>query len=260
MSNENRVAGKVALITGASRGIGAAIALKFAEHGAVVVVSDIHVDRGEAKAQEIGGSASFLHLNVCDLKSWESGVASIVQRHGGLDILVNNAGGSSPGGRIDFETVEQHRQVIDLNLTGVWTGIRTVIPAMTSRGGGSIVNISSMDGLVGVSELSTYVAAKFAVTGMTRALALELGGRGIRVNSVHPGIIATELVKNRPPEMMTRLNRAVERQPMPRMGRPEEIANAALFFASDESSFCTGSALLVDGGHIAGPHRDPLDI
>jgi 3alpha(or 20beta)-hydroxysteroid dehydrogenase len=130
------------------------------------------------------------------------------------------------------------------------------VPLLASRGGGSIVNISSIDGLAGVSHLSTYVSTKFAVTGMTRALALELGDRGIRVNSIHPGIVDTTHDRNMPPAAMERLQRAIARQPIKRMARAEEVANAVLFFASDESSYCTGSSLLVDGGHLAGPYRD----
>ncbi|MFA7601360.1 MAG: SDR family oxidoreductase, partial [Novosphingobium sp.] len=130
--------------------------------------------------------------------------------------------------------------------------------AMEARGGGSIVNISSIDGLVGVEGLSTYVGSKFAVTGMTRSLALELGARGIRVNSIHPGIVETPMVAKNAGKAMARLRKAVARQPIARMGRPQEIAHAALFFASDESSYCTGASLVVDGGHIAGPYRDPM--
>jgi 3alpha(or 20beta)-hydroxysteroid dehydrogenase len=125
-----------------------------------------------------------------------------------------------------------------------------------ARGGGSIVNISSIDGLAGIAGLSTYVATKFAVTGLTRSLALELGDRGIRVNSVHPGIIDTELV--RASRAQERLDKAIARQPIARRGTPDEVAKAVLFFASDESSYCTGASLLVDGGHLAGPYRDPM--
>lgn len=257
MSRPERLEGKVALVTGSASGIGEAIARTFAEHGASVIVSDIREEPGEAVAGAIGENASFIRLDVTDPASWQAAIDAIVQRHGGLDILINNAGAGSGGG-IERESIEDHKRVLDINVTGVWVGIRTAIPAMASRGGGSIVNISSIDGLVGVEGLSTYVASKFAVTGITRSLALELGGRGIRVNSIHPGIIETPMVKHTPPSSMERLRKAVARQPIARMGRPEEIANAALFFASDESSFCTGASLVVDGGHIAGPYRDPL--
>jgi len=257
MTYEARLAGKVALITGAARGIGEAIARNFAFHGAIVVIGDVRTEQGNAVARDIGETASFRHLDVCDVRSWEAAVADTEKRFGGIDILVNNAGGGA-GGAIETESLEDHRRIVELNLTGVWTGVRAVIRAMCDRGGGSIVNISSIDGLVGVAGVSTYVATKFAVTGMTRSLALELGGRGIRVNSVHPGIIETPLVKATRPTVMDRLRNAVARQPIARMGRPEEVANAVLFFASDESSYCTGASLVVDGGHIAGPYRDPL--
>jgi 3alpha(or 20beta)-hydroxysteroid dehydrogenase len=249
-----RLAGKVALVTGAAQGIGEAVVRKFVQHGARVVIADIQVECGEALAAQLGEAASFLRLDVCDVESWAAGVAATLERLGRLDVLVNNAGGGTGGG-VERETLAEHQRVMTLNVTGVWSGIRAVLPAMTGQGGGSIVNISSIDGLVGVEGLSTYVASKHAVTGLTRALALELGGRGVRVNSVHPGIIETPLVKSSP--VQARLQKAVARQPIPRMGRPEEIAEAVLFFASDESSYCTGSALVVDGGHLAGPYRDP---
>jgi 3alpha(or 20beta)-hydroxysteroid dehydrogenase len=222
-------------------------------------VTDVREELGGETAASIGGEAMFRRLDVTDLQDWERGIAAVVGRFGGLDILVNNAGGGA-GGRIDLETPEQHRRILDLNVTGVWNGCKSVISAMTDRGGGSIVNISSIDGLAGVAHLSTYVATKFAVTGLTRSLALELGDRNIRVNSVHPGITDTPLVRGAlaRPEMGDRMRKAIERQPIKRIGRPEEVANAVLFFASDESSYCTGAQLLVDGGHLAGPYRDPI--
>lgn len=252
-----RLAGRIALVTGAASGIGEAIARKFAAHGAQVFVSDVREEAGVSVAADIGARADFLALDARSPEAWARAVDAIRERCGGIDILVNNAG-CGIGGGIERETLEGHRQVLDLNVTGVWLGIRAALPAMEARGGGSIVNISSIDGLVGVEGLSTYVGSKFAVTGMTRSLALELGERGIRVNSIHPGIIETPMVAKNTGRAMERLRNAVARQPIPRMGRPEEIANAALFLASDESSFCTGAALVVDGGHIAGPYRDPL--
>ena len=170
---------------------------------------------------------------------------------------MNNAGDGC-GGAIETHDVRRHREIVDLNLNGVWLGIRACVPALATRGRSSIVNISSIDGLSGIAGLSTYVATKFAVTGMTKALALELGDRGIRVNSVHPGMVDCTHDRGMPPAAMARIQKAVERQPIKRMATTEEVANAVLFFASDESSYCTGSQLLVDGGHLAGPYRDPM--
>lgn len=257
MSEAGRLSGKVALVTGAARGIGEGIARCFVRHGAKVAVCDINNELGTSLAGELGESALFVHLDATDPASWEAAVGLAVERFGGLDVLVNNAG-TGTGGGIEHETLAEHRRVLDLNLTGVWMGVRAVLPAMAARGDGSIINISSIDGLVGVEGLSTYVGSKFAVTGMTRSLALELGPRGIRVNSIHPGIIDTPLVRAGPPASQERLRKAIARQPIARMGMPEDIANAALFFASDESSYCSGAQLVVDGGHIAGPYRDPM--
>jgi len=252
-----RLQDKVALVTGGAQGIGEACVRKLAAHGAKVVISDIQAERGQALAAELGEPHVFLRLDARELPAWEAAVAAVLARFGRLDILVNNAGGGAGGG-IEGETLDDHRRVLDLNVTGVWAGMRTVVKPMSAQGSGSIINISSIDGLVGIEGLPTYVASKFAVTGMTRSLALELGGRGIRVNSVHPGVIETPMVQKTPASSAERLRRAVARQPIARMGRPEEIANAVLFFASDESSYCTGTSLVVDGGHLAGPYRDPL--
>ncbi len=257
MTPQGRLSGKVALVTGAASGIGEATARIFAHQGADVIVSDIRSEPGKTVTSSIGKRAHLMPLDVRDPAAWEQTIAEVIERFGGLDVLVNNAGAGTGGG-IERETVEGHKRVMDINVTGVWLGMRAVLKAMDRRGGGSIVNISSIDGLVGVEGLGTYVGSKFAVTGMTRSLALELGDRNIRVNSVHPGIIATPMVEHTPNKSMARLRAAVARQPIKRMGRPEEIASAALFFASDESAFCTGASLVVDGGHIAGPYRDPF--
>jgi 3alpha(or 20beta)-hydroxysteroid dehydrogenase len=251
MASDGRLAGKVALVTGGAQGIGKAIAEKLAEHGAMVWVSDIQTAKGEAVAKAIGGR--FVPLDVTSPEGWSDAATQI----GALDILVNNADDGC-GGALETHDVARHREIVDLNLNGVWLGIRACVPLLAARGGGSIVNISSIDGLAGIAGLSTYVATKFAVTGMTKALALELGDRGIRVNSVHPGMVDCTHERGMPPAAMARIQKAVERQPIKRMARVEEIANAVLFFASDESSYCTGSQLLVDGGHLAGPYRDPM--
>ncbi len=253
-----RLDGKVAIISGAAQGIGEAIARLFAHEGAKVLVADVQEVRGAALAAELGAAALFVRTDVTRTEDWAALVQAGVDSFGGIDILVNNAGtGASPRPMVE-EDEATHRRLLDLNLTGCWAGMRAVIPAMIARGSGSIVNISSIDGLVGVAGMATYAATKFAVTGMTRSLALEVGQLGIRVNSVHPGVIATPLVASAGAAVHARLKSALEKQPIPRMGRPEEIAYAALFFASDESTYCTGSSLVVDGGHIAGPYREPI--
>jgi len=250
-----RLAGRVALVTGAASGIGESTARTFAREGATVIVADINAEAGEALARDLGPPAWFLALDVADPAAWDEAMAQVMQRHGGLDVLVNNAGIGRTSHLTD-ETPEQHRRMLDINLTGVWAGIRAAVPAMQARGGGSVVNISSIDGLVGVAQNASYVASKFAVTGLTRSLALELGEHAIRVNSVHPGITRTPIMPAGP--LHPRLQNAIDRQPLKRIGQPQDIANAVLFFASDESAYCTGAGLVVDGGHIAGPYRDPL--
>lgn len=255
----DRLHGKVALVTGAARGLGEAQARLFAEQGAVVVLTDVDADRGSAVAADLGGPASFRRLDVRREEDWAAVVNECTSTYGGVDVLVNNAGTGTDPGPIECETTENHLLLVDLNLSGVWRGIRAVIPAMRARGGGSIVNISSIDGLAGVAGMATYTATKFAVTGLTRTTALELGRHGIRVNSVHPGIMQTPLIEGASESLRKRLQDLVGLQPIPRIGRPVEVAHAALFLASDESSYCTGSGIVVDGGHLAGPHRPGFD-
>lgn len=179
--------------------------------------------------------------------------------HGRLDILVNNAGAASGIQRMDIETVEDFERITRLNINGVWMGMRASIPLMRKAGGGSIVNIASIDSFIGVAGMTTYVATKFAVLGLTKSAALELGEFGIRVNAVHPGIIETPGVERLPQTIRDGLNEAVARQPIKRLGRPADVANAALFFASDEAAYCTGASLIVDGGHVAGRYRELTD-
>ena len=145
-----------------------------------------------------------------------------------------------------------------MNLDGVLLGMRAVVGPMQESGGGSIVNIASIDGLVGVAGMASYTASKFGVTGLTRTAALEFGRFGIRVNSIHPGVIASPMVDRAPPEVRERLDRLMAQQPIPRMGTPEEVASLALYLASDESSYCTGAQFVIDGGHLAGPYREGL--
>lgn len=262
MSAQQRSEGRIALVTGGARGIGAAIARRLVQDGARVIIGDINEEGAAATAAAIGDHAESLRLDVLQLESWENAISTIEQRHGGLDILVNNAGGIADG-PIEQASEEVHRRVLDLNLTSVWLGCKAALPALRDRGAAAIVNISSIDGLVGISGLSTYVAAKFGVTGMTRALAMEFGPHGIRVNSVHPGITNSENVTKIPTLYgedsipWQRLQNAIDDQPLKRMGDVGDIANAVAFLASDEAAYCTGTQLVVDGGQLAGPARRP---
>ena len=254
-----RLEAKVALITGAASGQGAAEARMFAAEGAAVVVADVDEPGGRRVATDLGDSGVFVPLDVADASQWTTAVEQATAAFGGVDVLVNNAGIGFPPRRIEDERPEEHDRVLATNLRGVYLGMRAVVPALSARGGGSIVNISSIDGLVGVAGMTSYAASKFAVTGMTRTAALELGRRGIRVNSIHPGVIETPLVRTAPPETLARLQTVLDRQPIPRMGRPEEVAYLALYLASDESSYCTGAQFVIDGGHLAGPYREGFD-
>jgi 3alpha(or 20beta)-hydroxysteroid dehydrogenase len=249
-----RLDNKVALITGAASGQGEAEAKLFAAEGAGVAVTDITDGSGVASA--LGDRAIFVSLDVTDAQQWRQAVESTVERFGRLDILINNAGIGFPPRPVEQEDPEHHRRLIDTNLNGVYLGMRAVLTQMSAQRSGSIVNISSIDGLAGVAGMTSYAATKFAVTGMTKSVALEVGGRGIRVNSIHPGVISSPMVANAPASIQARLQTILDRQPIPRMGTPEEVAYLALYLASDESSYCTGAQFVIDGGHLAGPYRD----
>ena len=249
-----RMDGKVALISGGARGMGATEAQLFAREGAAVVIGDVLDEEGEATAASIaaeGGRARFVHLDVTREADWQAAVARAVSQFGSLDVLVNNAGIGSNSFEIHEEPVEMWDRTIDVNLKGVFLGTRTAVPAMLEAGGGSIINISSQLGIVGVPyNGSAYQTSKGGVRIFTKAAALQYANRGIRVNSVHPGPIVTEMTRvgRDDPE---RLSMMLARIPMGRYGEPEEVANAVLYLASDESSFVTGSEVVVDGGWTA---------
>jgi 3alpha(or 20beta)-hydroxysteroid dehydrogenase len=247
-TNDQRLHGKVAIITGAARGQGAAEAALFADHGATVVLTDVLSAEGEATAAACGGT--FLHHDVADEVAWERVVAETVATHGRIDVLINNAGIFHQARMIDYE-LDDFRRVLDINTVGVFLGMKTVAPTMIEQESGSIVNISSVAGLVGAPHAIAYSASKFAVTGMTKTAAWELGRHGIRVNSIHPGIIATEMLDEVVEHDEKRLERMKRANPMRRTADATEIANLALYLASDESSFSTGSQFTADGGGMA---------
>ncbi|MCW2624884.1 glucose 1-dehydrogenase [Mycobacterium sp.] len=243
-----RLADKVALITGGSRGMGAAEARLFVEHGAQVAIADVLDAEGEVLAKELGPSARYIHLDVTDEQSWAACVDDVVQSFGALDVLVNNAGIASLAPIVDTTTGEYLR-VVGVNQLGVFLGIRTAIPAMTTAARASIVNISSIEGIAGSPATIAYSASKFAVRGMTKVAAIELAPLGIRVNSIHPGGVRTPMLD--PIGGVNLAARVEPLIPMKRLAAPEEIALLALFLASDESSYCTGSEFVADGGITA---------
>jgi NAD(P)-dependent dehydrogenase (short-subunit alcohol dehydrogenase family) len=248
-----RLAGKVALISGGARGMGAAEAKMFAREGAQVVIADVLADEGRAVEAEIaakGGKAAFVSLDVTREGEWQAAVALAEQRFGKLNVLVNNAGISIVG-RVEDTPLADWQRVMDINATGVFLGTKAAIPAMRRAGGGSIVNISSQLGLVGTDITSPmYPASKGAVRLLTKVTAIQYAKEGIRANSVHPGPIVTPMTEKRraDPEIYKLM---LSRIPLGRYGEAEEVAYAVLYLASDESSFVTGSELVIDGGWTA---------
>jgi 3alpha(or 20beta)-hydroxysteroid dehydrogenase len=248
-----RLDSKVALISGAARGLGLAQAQLFAAEGAKVVLADVVDDECEAAAQAIGSAALCCHLDVTKQRDWAAAVRAGEEAFGPIDVLVNNAG-IVIGGRVRDLALADYQKVIDVNQTGVFLGMQSIIPSMERAGRGSIVNISSIDGLIGMDNVVSYVASKFAVRGMTKVAALELAPSKIRVNSVHPGFVHTWLGNPEDvPEVRTLLDRYTQRRvPLGRTGEPEDIARLVLFLASEESAYCTGSEFTADGGMLAG--------
>ncbi len=253
-----RLEGKVALITGSARGQGEAEARRFVAEGAKVAITDLRDVLGEQLAAELGPDTFYQQLDVTREDDWDAAVAATVERFGKLDILVNNAG-IGAFGTLEGLDLKTHHEMIDINLHGVYLGMRAAKAALVATGNGAIVNISSIDGIVGVLGMTSYSGSKFAVTGMTRSAAIELGPLGVRVNSIHPGVINSPMVQEAPPETRARLDRLMDMQPIKRMGEPDEIASLALFLASDEASYITGAQFVIDGGHLAGPWRESFE-
>jgi len=242
-----RVDEKVALISGGARGMGAAHARMLVAEGAKVVISDILDDDGKALADELGAAARYVHLDVTDADQWDAAVATAVGEFGKLNVLVNNAGIVALGqiGKFDMT---KWQKVIDVNLTGTFLGMQASVEAMKTAGGGSIINVSSIEGLRGAPMVHPYVATKWAVRGLSKSAALDLGKFNIRVNSLHPGFIRTPMTKHFPDDLVT--------SPLGRPGQSDEVATFVVFLASDESSFATGAEFVVDGGLITDvPHK-----
>ncbi|WP_271400635.1 glucose 1-dehydrogenase [Salinicoccus roseus] len=237
---------KVAIITGGARGMGESHVRRFIEEGAKVVFTDINTSAGEALAEELGENAVFVKHDVTDADGWKTVVDQAESVFGPVNVLVNNAGISMS--KTIFEMTEaEYRKIIDINQISVFLGIKAVLPSMQKAEGGSIVNISSMNGIVGGAP--GYTDSKFAVRGLTKAAAIQLGGLGIRVNSVHPGVIETPMVSEG--DAVEQIREFAKQIPMKRTAQSEEVTNMVAFLASDEASYSTGSEFIIDGGLTA---------
>jgi NAD(P)-dependent dehydrogenase (short-subunit alcohol dehydrogenase family) len=249
------MSGKVALITGAGTGIGRAATVAFARAGARVVGTGLHASHGEETmrlVEEAGGQGVFVEGDVSKADQVERMVGAAVETYGRLDFAFNNAGIAGEGGLAADISEEGWRQVIDVNLTGVWLCMKYEIPRMLEQGGGAIVNCSSVLGLTALPGSAAYVASKHAVVGLTKSAALGYAAQGIRINSVNPGFVHTPMIDDAVGTSDESLAPLVRIEPIGRLGRPEEIADAVVWLCSEQASFVTGSAIVIDGGLIAG--------
>ncbi|HEX9064030.1 MAG TPA: glucose 1-dehydrogenase [Streptosporangiaceae bacterium] len=249
-----RLDGKVALVTGGARGMGKSHVRHFVAEGAKVVFGDLRDEQGIAVAADLGpDSARYLHHDVTSEADWTAAVTLATDAFGRLDILVNNAG------VLTFAPIERmsaadFRRILDINAVGTWLGMKAVLDPMRAGGGGSIINVSSIEGMTGAAECSAYAASKFAVRGMTKSAAQEFGQYGIRVNSIHPGGIVTPMVMETAQDMdPERGERYFKALPLRRFGESAEVSRLVVFLASDDSSYCTGAEFVADGGLLSGP-------
>lgn len=250
--------GKTAIITGASQGMGAATAHYFIEQGAKVVIADILDEAGEALAQKLGDNARYVHLDVSNSDDWQQAVAC-AETLGPLNVLVNNAGIILFKSLLDTSE-EDYSKVFQVNQLGCFLGIKAAIEPMKANGGGSIINISSIDGLQAKNGLSAYASSKWALRGLSKSAAIELGPYGIRVNTVHPGGVDTAMGNGSMLDegQSSNMDAFYTQHPIPRVGRPIEVAKMTAFLASDDASYSTGSEFIVDGGWNAGLRMDIL--
>lgn len=242
-----RLDGKVAVITGGVGGMGKKHAEVFIREGAKVVIADLDQSAGDEAVEELGDQAYFIKLDVTDEENWKSMVKEVEENFGPVNILVNNAG-IVASKSIQDTSLKEYRKTIEINQDGVFLGLKHVYPSMEKTDNGSIINISSIAGIVGSANNSAYIASKFGVRGLTKAAAIEYAPAGIRVNSVHPGTIRTAMTEQEDvKELVTEMEKDI---PMKRIAEPEEISNLVLYLASDESSYSTGAEFIADGGLI----------
>lgn len=251
-----RLLGKVAIVTGAARGQGEATARLFVEEGARVVIADVLREQGESLAELLGENARFIYLDVSDEANWNTLVEDVTASWGRIDVLVNNAGILLVSPLVEVEKAD-FEKVLNINLLGSWAGIKAVAPVMEKQGQGSIINVCSTAALWGMHGTGAYLTSKWALRGMTKTAAMELGWKGIRVNAIFPGGVNTPFggMADRPSEEM---QKDYVGQPIQRIGEPSEVAYTNLFLASDESSYLCGSEIAVDGGQALGVYRESL--
>ncbi|MFD5753435.1 SDR family oxidoreductase [Streptomyces sp. NPDC127033] len=238
-----RFQGKVAIVTGGARGMGASHVRALAAEGARVLIGDVLDGEGEALAREVPG-ARYVPLDVTREDAWQHALRTAEESLGPVDVLINNAGIVHFGG-VEEQSPEHFRRTLDVNLVGAFLGMHTLLPGMRERGAGAVVNVSSAAGMTGFAGAVGYVASKWGVRGMTKAAALDMAGSGVRINSVHPGVIRTPMGESASPQLFTH-------QPLPRIGEPAEVTRMVLFLACDDASFTTGGEFLIDGGQTIG--------
>lgn len=251
----SRFGNQTVLVTGGTGGQGASHVRAFHAEGANVVIGDIDVERGAALARELGPRAHFARLDVTDEDSWSAAVLAAESTFGAVHVLVNNAGVQNPPATIETTQAATWARILDINLTGTFLGIRAVAPALRRAGGGAIVNVASTMGLGGTAHYAPYVASKWAVRGLTQTAALELGRDRVRVNTIHPGVIATAFIQEPAAGASAPIADFYSPEPfaIPRLGEPDDVTRLLLFLTSADASFITGAEYVVDGGLSLGP-------